>query len=126
MVALCESADVFSVVSSASVPSSGRLCAFALNAGDVFELDCHGYALDDALRFRAEEGGSLPTGITAGTTYYAIPVDESRFQVSATSGGAAVTLTADGDLVVVMRDRPVVEAIAKASAYVGTLVRGKV
>lgn len=126
MVALCAESDVFSVIASGSVPNAGRLCASALNAGDVLELDCHGFAADTPVRFRVEEGGTMPAPLVAGTTYYAVPVDESRFSVAATEGGAVVPLTADGDLVVVMRDRPVAAAIAMASDYVAPALRGNV
>lgn len=124
MVALCEAADVFSVIQSGSVPNGGRLCASALASSDVFELDCHGFELNATVRFRAEDGGSLPGNISAGTTYYAIPLDESRFQVSASSGGGAVNMSSDGELVVVMRDRPVNSAILMASAHVAPALRG--
>lgn len=124
MVALCEAADVWSVISSGSVPNGGRLCSSALAASDVFELDCHGFATDTPIRFRTEDGGAFPGGITAGTTYYAIPIDESRFQAAASAGGAAVSMLSDGELVVVMRDRPVNAAILMASAHVAPALRG--
>jgi len=126
MVALAAESDVFSVIASGSVPNAGRLCASALDSGDVFELDCHGFSLDEPLRFRPEEGGGLPSPLVAGTTYYALPVDEARFSVSATAGGSAIPLTSDGSLVVVLRDRPVAWAIAMASDYVSPALRGNV
>lgn len=124
MASFCDESDVYAVVPSGSIPNGGRLCASALAATDAFELDAHGFALDTPLRFRAEEGGSLPTGISAGTTYYAIPVNESSFKVSATAGGAAVNLTADGSLVLAIRDRPIALAIEKASEDVAQELRG--
>jgi hypothetical protein len=44
--------------------------------------------------------GTLPAGITAGTTYYVIAYTASTgvLQVSATAGGASITITDDGDL----------------------------
>lgn len=41
-------------------------------------------------------GTSLPTGLTAGVIYYVISSATDQYQVSLTSGGAAVTITADG------------------------------
>jgi hypothetical protein len=35
--------------------------------------------------------GALPTGLTAGTTYYAVNRTSTTFQVAATSGGSAIT-----------------------------------
>jgi hypothetical protein len=39
---------------------------------------------------------SLPSGLSAGTIYYVKSPSADSFQLSATSGGAAITLTADG------------------------------
>lgn len=37
--------------------------------------------------------GALPTGLTASTTYYVVPVDANSFQLSATQNGSAITTT---------------------------------
>lgn len=37
--------------------------------------------------------GALPTGLTANTTYYVVPVDANSFQLSATQNGSAITTT---------------------------------
>lgn len=44
----------------------------------------------------ANSGGALPTGLAAATNYYVRDVMPDAFKVSATPGGAAVDLTADG------------------------------
>lgn len=36
--------------------------------------------------------GSLPTGITAGTSYYVVNADDDALQLASTAGGAAITL----------------------------------
>jgi hypothetical protein len=41
---------------------------------------------------------SLPTGLTEGTVYFVVGATTDTFQVSATSGGSAVNITAIGDL----------------------------
>jgi hypothetical protein len=41
-------------------------------------------------------GSALPTGLTAGTVYYVKSPSSDSFSLSATSGGAAITLSADG------------------------------
>jgi len=87
-------------------------------ASDLMTLDGHGLADDDALLFRAEGGGSLPAELVAGTTYYAIVVTSSTFQVSATAGGAAIDLTTAGARVVVVRTLPITQSIQYASAMV--------
>lgn len=69
---------------------------YATNAGDVFNVDGHGYSNGDQVYFHAVYGSSLPTGVSAGTRYYIISVSGDTFQVSLTSGGSAVVLTSDG------------------------------
>lgn len=41
-------------------------------------------------------GSTLPTGLTAGTVYYVKSPSSDSFQLSATNGGTAITLSADG------------------------------
>lgn len=76
----------------------------ATDTGDLFTAVGHGFVAASAVRFT---GASLPTGIVAGTTYYVIAsgLTADAFKVSATVGGAAVTLTADGSGTV-YRDLP--------------------
>lgn len=56
----------------------------------VFTLASHGFLLNDRVVFSTT--GALPTGLTAGTTYYVISagLTTNEFQVSATEGGAAI------------------------------------
>jgi hypothetical protein len=56
----------------------------------------HGFVLDDRVAFEAEDGGTLPTGLTAGTLYWVISPTANDFKVSTTQGGSAVNLTAVG------------------------------
>lgn len=54
----------------------------------------HGYAANQTIVFT---GGTPPAGLTEGTVYYAVTItagDPDYFQVSATSGGAAIDITA--------------------------------
>lgn len=96
----------------------GRLIALAYAATDVLELDAHGFGTDTALLFRAEAGGSLPAPLVAGTTYYAISLSDSTFQVAATAGGAAINLTTAGESVLVTAPLPVDETIEFYSRFV--------
>lgn len=79
-----------------SVPNPGHQVAAVDTATNALTIDVHGLDSDTALEFRAEAGGTLPGGITAGVTYYALPLTESTFAVSATQGGAAVDITSSG------------------------------
>lgn len=61
----------------------------------------HGFTSNETVRmFRdLDVPGVIPTGLSSGTTYYAIPVDTHTIQVSASSGpGAAVNITSTGTL----------------------------
>ncbi len=101
-----------------ALPNPGRLLAVVYPATDTLELDEHGFPADAPLLFRAEEGGELPTGIDAGTTYYAIPLTDATFQVSLTEGGSAVDIMTEGSSVVVTAALPKQAAIEWASALV--------
>lgn len=123
--AYCTERDLYSFgVPRGGVPNAGRLTAEppANATTDAIELDCHGFAADDLLTFRAEAGGSLPSPLVAGTVYYAKPVSESFFQVAATAGGAAIDLTTAGSAVVVTTPLPIDEAIEFASALIDNML----
>lgn len=62
-----------------------------LAATDVFTVPAHGYSNDDRVVVYPIQGGSLPTGFTAGTLYYVVNASTDTFQLSATSGGSAIT-----------------------------------
>lgn len=56
----------------------------------------HGFVAGQAVTFATS--GALPTGLTAGTTYYVLPtgLTANAFTVALTAGGAAVATTAAG------------------------------
>lgn len=60
----------------------------------LFTAPCHGLIANDKVVFTEATGASLPCGITANTVYYVIStgLTTDAFKVSATSGGAAITL----------------------------------
>ncbi|MCS0459536.1 hypothetical protein [Rhizobium favelukesii] len=60
-------------------------------APGVVSWTAHGLAVGTALKFSTT--GALPTGLTAGTTYYVVNPTTDAFSVSATPGGAAITTT---------------------------------
>ena len=85
----CATADVSAFLPSGGLPNPARV-AEANASEDVIVCDGHGLVVGTAVTFRAEIAGSLPSGLTDGTTYYVqAVVSSSRFRVSATSGGAA-------------------------------------
>lgn len=53
----------------------------------------HGFVLNDPIRVMAYAGGSVPTGLTDDTIYYARDILTDTFGLAATVGGAAIDLT---------------------------------
>ena len=54
------------------------------------------YKVGDPVKFTEEGSGNLDSGLTASTTYYVVARTATTISVSATAGGAAVTLNGDG------------------------------
>ena len=56
------------------------------------------YRLGDAVQFTVEGAANIDSSLTAGTTYYIVAIGSGNdtIQVSASSGGTAITLTGDG------------------------------
>lgn len=85
----------------------GRLVAASLAATSTIELIEHGFDVDDAVTFRATEGGTLSAPLVAGTSYYVIPLTGSTFQIAAAPGtGTPISLTSDGVNMQVAIDLP--------------------
>jgi len=98
MAGYCERTDLLAFLPSGGLPNVARM-ATANASTNAIELDQHGLVDDQEVVFSADTaaGYSVPGGLTAGTTYYAIIVSTSRFKVAATAGGAAIDLTTAGD-----------------------------
>lgn len=60
-------------------------------APGVFTWTGHTLENGDGIKFSTT--GALPTGITAGTTYYVVGATTNTFSVAATPGGTAITTT---------------------------------
>jgi len=87
---LLQSWDGDAVVSGTSVAPD--------HTAENFTAVAHGLLDDDRIRFA---GTLVPTGLSFSTTYYVINKAADTFQVALTSGGAAVTFTANGTAVTV-------------------------
>lgn len=75
-----------------------RLGPFTAATSDTFTVPgLSGLANGDRVTFLTTHGSSLPTGITEGALYFVISLSGDTFQVSLTSGGAAVDVTGVGD-----------------------------
>ncbi len=64
-------------------------------SADTLSCAGHGYANGDPTRIQTI-GGTLPTGLTAETDYYVVEKTADTVKLSATSGGAAIDITAAG------------------------------
>lgn len=119
----CDPADLYSYgLPRGALPNSGRPLRSASASADTFALDAHGFDVDDALRLRAEAGGSLPLPLEAGVEYFAIPVHDGAFKVSATAGGAAIDLQTNGSNFLVIAALPIAKAIAWASRVIDDML----
>ncbi len=79
-------------------PLGGAPATFtALDTGDVFTSAAHGMVNDNRVFLTAWPGSALPAGAAEETDYFIVGVTTDTFQVSLTQGGAAVTLTSDGE-----------------------------
>lgn len=67
---------------------------------DTFDSPAHGFSNGNAVVAFAPNGAGLPTGITEGTIYYVVGAATDTFQLSATSGGSAINITAVGKALV--------------------------
>jgi hypothetical protein len=100
----------------------GQLVASALASTSVVTLDAHGFETDDVISFRASDGDSLPDPLVEGTSYYAIRLDDSRFQVSASEGGSEITLTEDATSMIVLAPLPYESVMEFYSRWVDSLL----
>ena len=65
--------------------------SFTVASPGVVNITGHGRQASEAVVFTST--GTLPTGITAGTTYYVLSPLANSFNISATPGGAAINFT---------------------------------
>lgn len=66
--------------------------AITIATPGVVTWNNHGLAAGAGVVF-SNTGGGLPTGITAGVTYYVVNPAANTFQIAATVGGAAINTT---------------------------------
>lgn len=67
-------------------------------AGDAISSNGHGLANTNRVFVSTVAGEALPAGLSATTLYFVVGATTDTFQLSLTSGGAAVDITALGDL----------------------------
>ena len=74
----------------------------------------HGLTTDDAIKFTLSGGGALPTGLSANTPYYVIPVDANTFRLC---GPSTVTGSISGTTLTV-------SAVSSGTLAVGDFING--
>jgi len=115
----CEEADLYSYgIPRGSLSNPGRVLAGVDVSANTFLLGAHGFSSGSPCSFRSEPGGSLPSPIVSNTTYYAVPVTDSSFSVSATSGGGVIDITSTGTRIVVVAPLDIAGAISWASTMI--------
>lgn len=105
-----------------SIPNPGRAVASVNVTDNTITLDAHDLGADEVIGFRAGAGGSLPAPLVAGTTYYADPVDDTRFRVRAAAAGAAIDLTTAGSIVLLLVPLNKAAAISFASRLIDEMI----
>lgn len=66
---------------------------------DTFYCAAHGFSNDDKVTITRLDN-AVPTGVTEGDVYYVISSTTDTFQISTSSGGAAVNVTASHECIV--------------------------
>jgi len=101
-----------------ATPNPGRNLDSLVSS--VATLDVHGFTTGDPISFRAI--GTMPSGLVAGTTYYAEAVTESTFKVRATPTGSALSIGVAADPIVVIAPLNTDAAITWADAMVDDML----
>jgi len=121
--AYCTRSDLYRYgLSRGLLSASARLVDSMLASTDVVTLDGHGFETDDEIVFRAAEGGSLSAPLVAGTSYYAVRLNDSTFKVASAPSGAAINLSTDGVSVIVAIALPINDVIEFYSRFVDGFV----
>lgn len=103
MVDLCEPRDLWDHgLPRGAVANAGRRVALVDPVADAFTLGEHCLFDGDLVRLRADANGTMPAGLVAGMSYYIKRIDDARFQLAASSGGAAIDITTAGSNVIVV------------------------
>ena len=84
-------------------PNSAGAAPYTFSASassNVFTAPGSSYSNGNTVVIFPTSGSTTPGGFTAGTVYYVVSASSDTFKLSATSGGSAITVTADGSGIV--------------------------
>lgn len=116
MSAYCTQSNAYDWIPPGTAQDVALLVSHVSTTSETLTVAGHGLSDDDPVQFRAESGGELPSGITEGTTYYAIVVTDSQFQISTTAGGSAVNLGGTATNLLMIAPHPWTRWIEEESA----------
>jgi hypothetical protein len=118
-VAYATQADVYTYgLPRGALGNPGRILDSLLAATSTATLAEHGFSTGSAITFRVTQGGALSAPLIAGTTYYAIYLTDSTFQIAASPTGSAITLTTDSIQAIVSADLPFADVLLFYSRFV--------
>ena len=106
-----------------AIPNPGRVLSSAIDS--VCTLDVHGFETGNEILFRPSGDGAMPSGLSAGVTYFAQAETEHTFRVRATAGGVAITFTDAEDPLVVIAPLNRAAAIAWADRMIDDMSTGQ-
>lgn len=91
-----KSANVDTTCAWSAVTGNAHTCTISNASPAVVSATAHGFAINDKVIFSTT--GTLPTGVTAGTTYYIISAGfgADSFRISLTLGGTAINTSTAG------------------------------
>lgn len=74
---------------------------------DLFVAPAHGLANDDDIRLEATPGGTLPSGVSAGTTYYVVSGTVDTFMAASSQGGVPIDVGAGSGVAIPLVSRTI-------------------
>lgn len=113
---------VVDVLASLSATNSGT-CTMTIASPCVVSFAKHGLQVGSSFEFSTT--GALPTGVTAGTTYYAISTSfgVDSFQFSTSQGGAAVNTSGTQSGTHTLTHKPIMPANYDYKRRIGSIIR---
>ena len=113
---------VVDVLASLSAMNSGT-CTMTIASPGVVTFVKHGLQIGSSFEFSST--GDLPTGVTAGTTYYVITTGfgVDSFQFSASQGGAAVNTSGTQSGTHTLTHKPIMPANYDYKRRIGSILR---
>lgn len=95
---------------------------YTATTADLFTAPGSSFSANDTVRLLYTTGGTTPTGVSLNTTYYVVGLSGTTFNLSLTSGGSAIDITAAGSGRVALISPKIVVNGDATSFSAGTLI----